>query len=476
MNLSSHSPCESAPDASENRAVDVSLRLPLLLLFGNAVHWLVIATLISLVLAIKKIAPDFPEILSGVSWFGYGRLAPIARDLFLYGWASQAALAAGIWIAARLAGRPLEGVIKNSVVVVAILLWNLAVLLGSLAILAGYSTGVEWLEYPNWASATLFASFLLIAIRAILLFDYRRSERVEVAQWYVVAGFCSFPWIYGTANLLLTWKPLQASAQGPIQAWFAGTFQLLWLFPIALAALYALLPRIRGIHLHRRNLATLGFWGVLFLGGWIGLARLIGGPVPAWMAAAGTVSSVFLLIPIFIISMNFLGSSEVESAEVIGDLSRGFLLNGLYALIGAGALGALASLPLVSGALQFTDASEATYQLWVFGAVSLPLFGVLYASIPELLGRDCWCVTLARRHFWITIVGFWLSVGFLVIGGLITGLALIDPVVTFRNVGSFAYPFHVLECLTQTLLFIASLILGGNLLQALAGNYLFPKR
>ena len=93
MNLSSHSPCESAPDASENRAVDVSLRLPLLLLFGNAVHWLVIATLISLVLAIKKIAPDFPEILSGVSWFGYGRLAPIARDLFLYGWASQAALA-----------------------------------------------------------------------------------------------------------------------------------------------------------------------------------------------------------------------------------------------------------------------------------------------------------------------------------------------------------------------------------------------
>jgi len=476
MNLSSHIPCDDDHDTSESRAVDSSLRLPVLLLFGNAVHWLIIATLISLVLAVKMIAPDFPSLLSGLSCFSYGRLAPIARDLFLYGWASQAALAGGIWLAARLAGRPLVGVIKTSVVIVAIVFWNLAVLLGSLAILAGYSTGVEWLEYPNWASATLFASFLLIAFWAILHFDYRRNERAEVAQWYLVAGLCSFPWVYGTANLLLTWKPLQASAQGPIQAWFTGSFLLLWLLPVALASIYALLPRIRGVHLHHRNLATLAFWGILFLGGWIGLGRLIGGPIPAWMSAAATVSAVFLLIPIFIVCTNLLGSSETEREEAKGNLSLGFLLNGLYALIGVGALGALASLPLVSSALHFTSVSEAIYQLSVFGAISMPLFGLLYTCVPELLGRAAWCKTLAAWHFWVTIVGFWLLVLFLFLGGLVTGLALIDPVVTFRNVGSFAYPFSVLECVAQTLLLIASLILGGNLLQALAGNYLFPKR
>ncbi|MEI6375685.1 MAG: cbb3-type cytochrome c oxidase subunit I [bacterium] len=461
----------------DSRAIDASVRLPVLVLFGNAIHWLVVAAVISFILSIKLVAPEF---LAGISFLSYGRLAPMARDLMLYGWASQAALACGIWLMARLCGRPLGtvmgGILHSTLLICAAILWNVAVLLGTLAIFAGYSTGVEWLEYPNWASAMLFLSFLLIGIWAVLLFDRRATGRAEVAQWYLVAAFCWFPWVYGTANLLLTWKPVQASAQGPIQSWYCGSLLALWLLPVSLAALYALLPRLLGCHLSRRNLATLGFWLLLLLGGWNGMDRLIGGPVPAWMTSAGVVAGVLFLIPVVIVMINVLGMRRNPESAAAKSIPCRFLVMGAYSLLGVGILGALASLPDISASVRFTGVTEGKTQLWILGAISLPLFGVLYEAVPQLLGRDCWCATLAVLHYTLTVVGLWMLVGIMVLGGLFTGLALSDPTVSFLNITSYSYPFHMMECAAQLLLLSAAVILGANITRALAADYLFNKK
>ena len=470
-NIFAYHHAETDRGGAETRAVDASVRLPVLVLFGNAVHWLVVASLISFILSVKLIAPGF---LGGISFLTYGRLAPMARDLFLYGWASQAAIAAGIWLVARLSGRPIGGVLHTTLIVSAAVLWNVAVLLGTLAIFAGYSTGVEWLEYPNWASAMLLLSFVLIGIWVVLHFDRRVNERAEVAQWYLVAGFCSFPWVYGTANLLLTWKPVQASAQGPVQSWYCGGLLTLWLLPVALAALYSLLPRLLGCHINRRNLAALGFWMILFLGGWSGLSRLIGGPVPAWMTSAGVVAGVLFLIPVIIVAINLLTLRAEEGVSASIPLT--FLHTGLIALLSAGILGALVSLPDISAFARFTAITEAGNQLWILGAISFPLFAVLYEAVPALLGRDAWLPSLSQRHYWFTFSGLWLLVGLMLFGGLFTGLALGDPTVSFLNITSYSYPFHVLECIAQLLLLAAAVILGLNLSRALAWDYLFPKK
>lgn len=456
------------------RAIDASVRLPVLMLFGNAVHWFVVATILSLILSVKLVAPGF---LSGISFLCYGRLAPMARDLFLYGWASQAALGAGIWLMARLCGRPLEGAFRTTLIVTATILWNLAVLLGTLAILAGYSTGVEWLEYPNWASAMLFLAFLMIGLWVLLLYDRRSGERAEAAQWYLVAGTCCFPWVYGTGNLLLTWKPVQASAQGPVHAWFCGGLLTLWLLPIVLGVLYALLPRLADRNLHRRNLAPLGFWLVLFLGGWGALSRLIGGPIPAWMSSAGVVAGILFLIPVLIVMIN-LGALRGREAvsKTSPEVSLLFLRAGLFAFLGVGILGALCSIPGISAFARFTAVTEAQMQLWILGAVSLPLFGLLYEALPALLDRECWCSSLSVRHYWLTFSGLWLLVALMIFGGLFTGLALIDPTVSFLNITSYSYPFHVLECAAQFLLLGAAVILSINLTRALAWDHLFPKK
>ena len=467
-----HDPISGAKEAS---AIDASVRLPVILLFGNALHWLLVSSLLGLLASVKLVVPG---LLSGVGCLGYGRVEAMARDLFLYGWASQAAIAAGIWLMARFCNRPLGGLLLGTLINSAIVLWNLAVLLGTLAILAGYSTGVEWLEYPGWASAMLLLSFLMIAIWVVCLFDRRdgveSGVRAEAALWYFVAAFCCFPWIYGTANLLLVWKPVQASAQGAVQGWFCNGFLILWLLPVALGALYGLLPRLSGEHLHRRNLAPLGFWLLLLFGGWAGLSRLIGGPIPAWMTSAGVVAGILILMPVLIVLINL--GSLAKRLDGESDVARKFLSMGLFLVLAAGILGAFTALPGISAFSRFTGVTVSVDLLWLLGAVSFPLFGVIYISLPALLGRECWSPALAGLHYWLTFSGLCLLASFLFLDGLVAGLALLDPVVSFLNITSYVQPFHVLECAARLVLVAAALIVAANFTRSLAAGYLFPKK
>src|SRR5437867_9258354 len=128
------------PDAAAE--IDVSCRWPLLLLFISGVSWLVFGTLLALISCIKLHAPDF---LADHAWLTLGRVRPAAMNSFLYGFASQAAFGVMLWLMCRLGGVKL---FFPWPVMVAWKFWNIGVTVGVLAILAGASTGFEWLEMP----------------------------------------------------------------------------------------------------------------------------------------------------------------------------------------------------------------------------------------------------------------------------------------------------------------------------------------
>jgi cytochrome c oxidase cbb3-type subunit 1 len=152
-----------------------------------------------------------------------------------------------------------------------------------------------------------------------------------------------------------------------------------------------------------------------------------------------------------------------------------FLKAGLGLLLALGILGAFASMPGISGALNLTGFTEAGFQLGILGAVSFPLFALIYGLLPGFLARECWVPRLTDRHFALTLTGLGLLVVSLLLGGVFTGLALDDSTVTFLNIASYTYPFHVLECVAWLILLVASLLVGANLTVALAAGYLFPK-
>ena len=144
----------------------------------------------------------------------YGRAQAAANDLLLYGFCIPAGLGVMLWIFARLSQTEL---CLPLVPVVAANLWHLGVLVGTVAILIGDSTGFAWLEFPRGGSVLLFAAFLLIAISAVATFGARQNRELYPSHWFLLAALFWFPWIYSTANLfLITHHPVRGVAQAAI--------------------------------------------------------------------------------------------------------------------------------------------------------------------------------------------------------------------------------------------------------------------
>src|SRR3954466_16279414 len=154
----------------ERALIDASTRVPVLMFYTSAIVWLLLGTLLAWLVSFKAHSPD---LLGNFSFLTWGRLRPAHMNIMIYGWASMAAMGTGIWLMARLC----RTVLRHPLLLVAgAAFWNLGVLVGVVAVLAGQSTGYQWLEFPPYASVILFASYTLIMSWAVLMFRFRRGE------------------------------------------------------------------------------------------------------------------------------------------------------------------------------------------------------------------------------------------------------------------------------------------------------------
>src|SRR5213075_56366 len=150
-------------------AIDASCRVPVLVLFGCAVVWLVTASVLALIASLKF---HMPQLLADCPWFTYGRLQPMEMNALIYGFAAQAALGTSLWMIVRL-GR--TRLVQPGCVVAGALLWNVGVKIGILGIQIGDSTDFEWLEMPGYASPILFVGYAMIGVCGLLTFHQRRE-------------------------------------------------------------------------------------------------------------------------------------------------------------------------------------------------------------------------------------------------------------------------------------------------------------
>src|SRR5207247_9163423 len=111
---------------------------------------------------------------------------------------------------------------------------NLGVLLGICGILIDDSTGYHWLEFPSYAAWTLFVGYSLIASWAVLMFRFRRGDPIYITQWYLLAAFLWFPWMYLAAHTMLFIVPVQGVLQAAVNWWYGNHPLFLWFRRFAL--------------------------------------------------------------------------------------------------------------------------------------------------------------------------------------------------------------------------------------------------
>jgi cytochrome c oxidase cbb3-type subunit 1 len=432
--------------------IDRSTRGPVLVFFTAGLFWLVLGSLLGFTASFKLHNPDF---LGDVSWLTFGRVRPAHLNAVIYGWASTVGMGVAIWLMARLCQTPLR---LPGLLVVAGVFWNLGVLIGFMGILGGESTSIEWLEFPPYATSLLFISFALMAIWVVIMFRFRRPGHVYVSQWYLLAGFFWFPWLYGTVQLLLIGMPVSGALQPIVNWWFAHNVLGLWFTPIGLAAAYYFIPKVIGKPVYSYYLSAFGFWTLALFYSWNGAHHLIGGPLPIWVQSASIVASIMMVIPVLVVALNHHMTLRGHFHLLLSSPTLRFIVFGamMYTLVSLE--GCAMAIRSVNQFLHFTHNTVGHAHMGMYAFFTMVMFGSMYYIVPRLVGCEWRSAFLIKLHFWSCFYGILLMVIVLKIAGIWQGEALANPAVQFQTSVERTIPFLIGRSLSGVLLTIGHLV------------------
>jgi cytochrome c oxidase cbb3-type subunit 1 len=334
----------------------------------------------------------------------------------------------GLWLMARLCR---VAVRHGGILYVAWALFNLGVTLGVLGILSGAGTSVEYLEFPRWASVIVFAGVALMAIWVVIMFRFRKPGHVYVTQWYILAAFFWFPWLYATANLIIFYLPVQAAVQGPVNWWFGHNVLGLFVTPIALGTAYYLIPKVIGRPVHSYYLSILGFWALAFFYSWNGMHHLIGGPFPAWLISASIVASFMMVVPVITTGINHHFTMKGHFGALRWSPTLRFTVFGAMCYTVASLQGSSMAIRSWNQITHFTHYTIGHAHIGMYGFFTMIMFGAVYYIVPRLVQWEWPSAKLIRWHFWLCAVGIVIMFCSLSVGGLVQGFALNDPSIPF---------------------------------------------
>jgi cytochrome c oxidase cbb3-type subunit 1 len=434
--------------AHRREAIDASCRGVLLLWYGSAVAWLLLGSLLAMVASIKLHTPEF---LAGQDWLTFGRVRPAHLNTMTYGWASMSGIATLLWLTARLCKRILPWRVMVGALAV---YWNVWVTAGTIAILTGHGTSVEWLEFPWWVAFALGVAFLVLSSLAVFMLSDRRAEHIYVSQWYLLGATLWFPFLYVAAAILIQLPTVTGVVKASANWWFAHNVLGLWLTPIGVASAYYFIPKVLGRPIHSYYLSILGFWTLAIFYNWAGTHHLIGGPIPAWLVTVGVVGSMMMFVPVTTVAINHhmtmvgnfrrLADSPTLRFTVVGAMS--------YTLVSY--QGSLQSLRWVNETTHFTHYTIAHAHLGVYAFYSMTAFGAIYYILPRLVNREWVSSGLIRIHFWSAAAGmavYWVGLTW---GGILQGLLMNDPEIPFLDIVGRLLPYLWSRSLAGVLLTI----------------------
>src|ERR1700704_1324892 len=439
-------------DQIERALIDASTRVPVLMFYTSALVWLLIGTFLAMFVSFKMQALDM---LSNVSYLTWGRVRPAHVNIMVYGWASMAAMGTAIWLMARLCRTILR---HPLLLITGAAFWNLGVLLGVGAILAGDSTGYQWLEFPPYAAVILFVAYSIIMSWAVLMFRFRRGDQIYITQWYLVGAFLWFPWLYAAAQLMLFAVPVQGVMQAAVNWWYANNLLFLWFGAIGLGTAYYMIPKVIGRPVYSYHLATIGFWTYALFSSWTGMQRVVDGPFPAWMITVSISATILTIIPVATVGLNHHMTMKGYFHLLRYSPTLRFTVFGAMSYTVFSVLGVLISFRSVASYVNFTQVSIAYTHLGLYAFFTMTIFGSMYYIVPRLVGREWRYGSLIKLHFWASAYGIGLMTLMLLAGGLTQGASMENPSLAFSESVESVLPYLRGRSLSGILLTVSHFI------------------
>jgi len=417
----------------------------------TATLWLLFATAVGIVLAYKFGAPDF----GAGAWLTFGRLRPIHTNATFYGWASIALVGLAYYVAARSSRISLYSV---KLAWLGLVLFNVAAVAGTVALDLGYNDGnLEYREWP-WPIRLIFLAALVVTACNLIGTVARRSTAgIYLSNWYTIGGVL---WTCVIALVaILPWYQY-GLGQVSVSGYYMHNAVGMWFTPLALGIFYYALPRLLSRPIYSYALGVLAFWTNLVFYPIIGAHHFLFSPLPWWLQTTAIVFSVAMLVPVWGGSANFLLTMRGRVRDLANSYPLMFILVAVIGYLVGSTQGTVEAFRSLQEVWHLTNFTVGHSHLTMYGFVTFGIWGGVYALLPFATGKAPGRLGL-MLHFWMAVVGSFIYVISLSIGGTIqginwkSGLPFIQSVVDMQA-------YHVWRGVGGSLMFTSHIVFAWN--------------
>lgn len=418
---------------------------------GSAILWLVIGTTVGEYLGIKFVAPEADHL----PWLSFGRLRPVHTNMVFWGWASMAMVGLSYFVVPRVGNTKIHSV---KLAKWAMILMNSAILLGSLALMAGINnSGGEYREYI-WPIMALWATAIMITIyNHVKTIANRKTKAIYVSNWYIVTALICI-----TVVAVVGYLPFWQNGLGVTitQGYYMHMAVGMWFMFTCLGLMYYFLAQELDSPIYSYSLSVLAFWTQILFYTLIGTHHFIFTPIPWWIQTVAIVASAGMAIPVTAGSVNFLMTMRGSWHRVRFSYVLPFYFVGIIYYFSGSLQGTVEAFRWANLIWHLNDFTVAHSHMTMYGIITFMLWAFMYTLIPRLTGKQPSSVSVGI-HFWLALVGLNIYIFSLMIGGTEKGLMWMDKVPFIESVVHTA-PYWLWRAVGGSLMWASHLIFAYN--------------
>jgi cytochrome c oxidase cbb3-type subunit 1 len=390
----------------------------------SATIWLLFATCLGVLMAYKFGSPDFGP----GAWLTLGRLRPIHTNDTFYGWASIGLVGLAYYVVARSSRISLY---STRLAWWGLVLFNTAAVAGTIALDLGYNNGdLEYREWP-WPIRLIFLAALIVTAWNLIATVARRNTKdIYLSNWYTMGGVL---WTCIVAIVAtLPWYQ-HGLGQVSVSGFFMHNSVGMWFTPLTLGTLYYALPKLLNRPIYSYALGVLAFWTNLVFYPIIGAHHFLFSPRPWWLQTTAIVFSVAMLVPVWGGSTNLLLTMRGRVRDMTHSYALMFIFVGVIGYLVGSTQGTLEAFRSLQEVWHLTNFTVGHSHLTMYGFVTFSIWGGIYALLPLATDKNPQPLGIAL-HFWMALVGSFIYVIALSVGGTVQGLDWIRGVPFIQSV------------------------------------------
>jgi cbb3-type cytochrome c oxidase subunit I len=307
----------------------------------------------------------------------------------------------------------------------AMLLWNLAVLVGVIGLVTAHTQSREYAEMIWIVDVGVMVVLILNLINLYMTIAYRVEPKLYVSLWYISGTLIWMPLLYFIGNVM--WNPPTGALTGindTIFNWFYGHNVLgLWFTTGLLAVIYYIVPKETHTPLYSHFLSLIAFWGIVFFYTGVGAHHLLWAPIPYWLKTIAVAESIGMVLPVVAFMMNIFLTMRGNWNRFLTSIPLRFVVTGWAAYILVSYQGSHQALRGINLLTHFTQYVPGHAHLSLMFFAASVVMGGAYYTLPRIYNCKIYSRTLANVQYSLYVIGFTFFFAGFLLTGLVQGTA-----------------------------------------------------